>query len=260
MEIAKKSFFVPWDFTEKAEYAFQHAYNLAKNFNKEITLLHIVKKEKYKAEVEPKLKEVAEQHQEKYGINVTYLIVAGDLFKTMSKTAEEYEASLVVMGMHSSKRATKTIMGSQVPFYLVQEPPKKEKITEIVVPIDTDEKNRVQLRWVTYLAKYFNCNINIIKPFINNDAKNRKMKANMMFARKVLDSKDVVYGIRTAKREMKWHHAIHKFALDIDAELIFVMSSEFKKLVKGMEKENCTIPIICINPATGLKVLPDKFA
>ncbi len=259
MEISPKSFFVPWDFTEKAEYAFAHAYNLANQFNKEITLLHIIKKEKFRSEFEPKIIEVAKEHEEKFNIKVNSLVVAGDLFKTMAKTAEEYNASLVVMGMHSSKRATKTIMGSQVPFYLVQEPPIRDKITEIVVPIDTDEKNRVQLNWVIYMAKYFKCNINIIKPFINNDAKNRKMKANMMFARKVLDAKDVVYGIRTAKREMKWHHAIHKFANDIDAELIFVMSSEFKKLTKGMEKEGCKIPIICINPATGLKILPDKF-
>ena len=259
MEIAKKSIFVPWDFTDKAECAFEHALNLSRTFSKEIVILNIVKKDKYKDEVEPELKAVAEKLQTENNITVHYLIVAGDLFKMIPKTAKDLDGSLIVMGMHSSKRSIKTVIGSEVPFYIIQEKPKRDKILEVIVPIDTDDKNRVQLNWVTYLAKHFSCNINIIKPFINSDSKNRKMKANMHFARKVLDAKNVVYGIRTAKREDKFNHAISSFAKDIDSDLIFIMSHDFKKFMKRMEKEEFTIPIICINPATGLRLLPDKF-
>jgi len=260
MEIARKSIFVPWDYSDKAKCAFEHAYNLSKTFNKEIVLLNIVDKEKYISDAEPKLKEEAEKLQTESGINIKHVVAAGNLYKTIPAIAKEKDASLIVMGMHSSKRSMKTVMGSEVPFFIVQEKPKRNKIIEVVVPIDTDDKNRVQLNWVIYIAKHFECNINIIKPFINKDSKNRKMKANMFFARRALDAKHVVYGIRTAKREDKWSHAVSKFANEIDSDLIFVMSHDFKKFMKRMEGENMKIPIICINPATGLTLLPGKFA
>jgi nucleotide-binding universal stress UspA family protein len=260
MEIARKSIFVPWDYTEKANCAFEHAFNLSKTFTKEIVLLNVVDKEKYVNDAIPKLKSEAERLQSEFNINVKYIVAAGKLFKTIPAVAKEKDAALIVMGMHSSKRSIKTVMGSKVPFFLVQEKPKRDHIVEVVVPIDTDDKNRVQLNWVIYIAKHFNCNINIIKPFIKKDSKNRKMKANMFFARRALDAKNVVYGIRTAKREDKWNHAVSKFANELDSDLIFVMSHDFKKFMKSMEGENLKIPIICINPATDLKLLPGKFA
>ncbi len=260
MEIIRKSIFVPWDYTDKAKLAFEHAYNLSKTFNKEIVLVNVVDKEKYVADAVPKLKDEADRLQAENNLNVKYIVAAGNLFKTIPSVAKEKDAALIVMGMHSSKRSMKTVMGSEVPFYLVQDKPKRDHIVDVVVPIDTNDKNRVQLNWVIYIAKHFKCNINIIKPFISNDSKNRKMKANMFFARRALDGKDVVYGIRTSKREDKWNHAVAKFANEIDADLIFIMSHDFKKFMKRMEGENLRIPIICINPATGLTLLPGKFA
>ena len=258
MEIAKKSIFVPWDFTDKTEAAIGHAVLMSKTMERSIVLLHIVKKDNMIPEIEPKLKESVNYIKEKYGVDVDYLIKSGNLFKKISNTAADYEASIIIMGMHSGKRARKVISGSKIPFLLIQNPPKRDKITEIVVPIDTDEKNRVQMNWVTYLAKYFNSNINIIKPYVEKNSKNLLMKKNMQFARMVLDSKNVVYGIKTSKRDEKFDHAVNVFAKEIDADMVFIMSYNFKKLIKWMEKEEMEIPIICINPATDLKVLPDK--
>jgi len=258
MEIASKSIFVPWDFTDKTEAAIGHAVMMSKQMEKSIILLHIVDKDKMIPGAEPKVKESVEAIKEKYNIEVGYLIKSGNLFRMISRTAKEYDAGIIIMGMHSGKRARKVISGSKVPFLLIQDPPKRDKIVEIVVPIDTDEKNRVQMNWVTYLAKYFNSNINIIKPYIEKNSKNILMKKNMQFARMILDSKNVVYGIKTSKREEKFDHAVNKFAKEIDADMVFIMSYNLKKLFKWMEKEEMTIPIICINPATDLKVLPDK--
>jgi len=258
MEIASKSIFVPWDFTDKTEAAIGHAVMMSKTMEKSIVLLHIVGKEKMIPEAEPKVKESVEVIKTKYGIEVTYVIEAGNIFKAISKSAKEHDAGIVIMGMDAGKKARKVIAGSKVPFLLIQSPPKKDKIPEIVVPIDTDEKNRVQMNWVTYLAKYFNSNINIIKPYVEKNSKNILMKKNMQFARMVLDSKNVVYGIKTSKRDEKFDHAVNKFAKEIDADMIFIMSYNLKKLFKWMEKEEMKIPIICINPATDLKVFPDK--
>ena len=258
MEIAKKGIFVPWDFTEKTAVAIEHAVMISKTMDKSIVLLHIVKNSKMIADVEPKMKESANSINEKYNIEVGYLVEVGNIIKTISKVAQDKDASIIIMGMEGGRTARKVIAGSKVPFLLIQSLPKNNKIQEIVVPIDTDEKNRVQMNWVTYLSKYFNSNINIIKPYIEKNSKNILMKKNMQFARMVLDAKNVVYGIKTSKRDEKFDHAVNKFAKEIDADMIFIMSYNLKKLFKWMEKEEMKIPIICINPATDLKVLPDK--
>ena len=258
MEIASKSIFVPWDFTDKTEVAIGHAVLMSKTMSKSIVLLHIVKKSKMIPEIEPQMKESVEAIKTKYNIEVSYLVESGNIFKAISNSAKEHDAGIIIMGMDAGKKARRVIAGSKVPFLLIQDHPKRDRIPEIVVPIDTDEKNRVQMNWVTYLAKYFNSNINIIKPYIEKNNKNILMKKNMQFARMVLDSKSVVYGIKTAKRDEKFDHAVNKFAKEIDADMIFIMSYNLKKLFKWMEKEEMKIPIICINPATDLKVFPDK--
>ena len=42
MEKIERPIIVPWDFSEVAENAFQHAVNMSKDVNREILLLHVV--------------------------------------------------------------------------------------------------------------------------------------------------------------------------------------------------------------------------
>jgi hypothetical protein len=127
-----------------------------------------------------------------------------------------------------------------------------------VVPIDHYEENRVQLNWVIFLAKFFKSNINIIKPFINSNSKNTKMKQNIFFAKQLMDAKGVVYGVRTSKREVKFHTAISDFTNEIDGDLIFMMTYNFKEFMKVAEKEGCKVPILCLNPRS-VKIVPDRY-
>ena len=45
MESTKRSLLVAWDFSNVAEYAFDHASIFAENVDAEVILVHIVKKE-----------------------------------------------------------------------------------------------------------------------------------------------------------------------------------------------------------------------
>lgn len=259
MEIPSKSILVPVDFTDKAEFAFQHAIIMAKYVKREIVLLHIVKKDNERTQALVQIEEWAKNMEQKYGHKAIPIIRKGDIFKGLKTTAIEINALIIIMGLHNPKRALKTIIGSNIPFYLVQAPPQSEKIKDIVVPFDYNEKARVQLNWVIILSKYFECNINIIKPYIESNARNEKMKKNMYFIKKVLDDKEVIYGVRTTKRDVKFNDAIYDFAKEINADLIFIMSYDFKKFILKGSKFGLKVPVMCINPATNTMLLPGKY-
>lgn len=259
MEIPAKSILVPVDFTEKAEYAFQHAIIMSKYLNREIVLLHIIKKDNEKTQAIVRIEDWAKKMEEKYNHKSLTIVRKGDIFKGLKSTAIEINALIIIMGLHNPKRALKTIVGSNVPFYLVQDAPTTDKIKDIVVPFDYNEKARVQLNWVILLSKYFQCNINILKPYIESNSKNEKMKKNMYFIKKVLDEREVIYGIRTAKRGDKFNDAIYDFAKEITADLIFIMSYDFKKFILKATKFGMKIPVMCINPATNTMLLPGKY-
>jgi len=259
MEIPSKSILIPVDFTDKAEFALQYALIMSKYIKREIVLLHIIKKDKERTEATVRIEDWAKTMEAKYGIKTIPIVRKGDIFKGIKTTAIEINALIIIMGLHNPKRALKTIIGSNIPFYLVQAPPINEKIKDVVVPFDYNEKARVQLNWVILLSKYFECNINIIKPYIESNAKNEKMKKNMYFIKKVLDDKEVIYGVRTAKRGDKFNDAIYDFAKEISADLIFIMSYDFKKFILKATKFGLKIPVMCINPATNTMLLPGKY-
>ncbi len=254
----EKSIVVPWDFTSEAKASFQHALILSKIMDREIVLFHVIKKDSEQENAKEQLESASNQLLNSFGTKPQYTCRKGDIFTSINEFASEISAPIVVMPLHNSKRAIKVIVGSEVPFYLVQHPPKSDKITDIVVPIDHYEENRVQLNWVIFLAKVFNSNINIIKPFINSNAKNKLMKKNIFFAKQLMDNKKVVYGVRTAKREVKFNMAISNFTKEIDADLIFMMTYNFKDYMSIAQKENSTAPLLCLNPRS-VKIVPDKY-
>ncbi len=211
-----------------------------------------------KEEALQKLTEETENIYRQHGIKPDCHVMSGNLYKSIKLFVKETGSPMVVMPLHNSRKAVKVITGSEVPFFLVKEKPKTDTFKDIVVPIDHYEENRVQLNWVVFLAKFFKSHINIIKPFINSNARNTLMKRNIFFAKQLLDSKDVVFGVRTSKRGVKFNKAINDFTNEIDADLIFMMTYNLKKYIKIADKDQTNVPILCLNPRS-VKIIPDKY-
>jgi hypothetical protein len=260
MSEVKNNILVPWDFSEISEVALLHAIELAKIGNNGVTLAYVSFKEKEIEAARDKLQEVSNELNIKYNINTTIILRRGFLFKTLSKIAYESHSILVVMAlsdMRRAKRALRPSVGSKVPFLFVQSPPAHDTIKEIVVPIDYDKKNRVQLNWVIYLAKFYGCNVNIIKPFISNNTRNELLRNNMYFAKNILDTKKIIYGIRTAKRDENFSDSIYEFANEIEADILFVMSHNYRKYILKLKEAHhksirSKFPVLCIHPRTDL--------
>jgi hypothetical protein len=246
MAIVKKTIMVPWDFSPVSDLAFQHALLLKRGFV-DLTLVHIVDKEIYIKPKKDEIEKIAEEYASKYNIEKPNVVVKkGNIYKHLSALTIEINALLAVMGVHNihNKRVLKVVLGSKVPFVLVQTPPKRQVYHELVVPFDEDRRNRITLNWVINLAKYYNVNVDIIKPFISNNVRNEKMRNQMFFVKKNLDVKGIIFGIRTAKREVLFQDAIFHFSEEIDSDMIIIMSHNFKNYIKGMKEYKPTIMVI----------------
>ena len=68
MEKDSKKIIVPWDFSEKAEFALEHAERIARTLDKNIELLHIVDKENKMQSRESELEKVTQEAFKKYGL------------------------------------------------------------------------------------------------------------------------------------------------------------------------------------------------
>ncbi len=254
----EKAIVVSWDFSEKAEYALLHAKVLSDIMNIPIVLLHVVRRSKQKEEALQRLQSDSERFKELHGIETSCRCESGRLYKTIRLFLKDNDTPLVVMPFHNSRKAFKLIKGATVPFFLIKKRPDTNSFKDIVVPVDHYEENRVQLNWVVFLAKFFESNINIIKPFINSNSKNTLMKRNIFFAKQLMDSKGVDYGVRTSKRGMKFNKAISDFTNEIEADLIFMMTYNLKSYMKIEDKEQTNVPILCLNPKS-VKIIPDKY-
>lgn len=268
MEEKQKVILVPWDFSTSAELAFQHAIQLAQAASNDILLFHIVapnifenkKVRQKKVDVaRHRLKEEADRLYQKYGTRPDTLASAGSLKKAIIEILSGGLINLIVVYKTYAIKPKKAIESSKflrgiknaiIPFLVVEKAPTHSHYIEIVVPLDHDRKYKETVHWIIHLSKYYKCNINLIKPFLTEETKKRNMASNIFFTKKMLDGNKIVYGIKTAKKNKNFTGEIYRFAQNIDADLILIMSDKYDKYVRTTEAKEVDVhvPIMCINP------------
>lgn len=144
---------VPYDYTELSDYAVKHAVNFAKTVEGEIVLLHIIKDLTDEANDTKRLQDVADGITEKYGVQVEIKIRPGVVRKVIKVVAETINAFLVVMKTQPPRgserflrsRSIRVMMGSRIPFIVVQAPPKRLGLRKVIFPIDFRRKIKKSL-------------------------------------------------------------------------------------------------------------------
>ncbi|MCH7658889.1 MAG: universal stress protein [Bacteroidetes bacterium] len=270
MEKDNKLIIIPWDFSEVAENALLHGIKIAKMVHNDICLLHIADKnktQKEKDEIKQKLDIIAEQTKSGQSINTSVVILQGSIFSIISKYATDQEANLVIMGTHGMKGmqkitgswALKVIAGSKVPFIVIQDKPTDMgKYQHIVFPVDFRQENKEKLQWAIYLGKYFDSKIHILKARVTDKSLLKKMNTNINFAIKHLIQNNINYEIHTIGKAGHFDKETIKFAHDINADLILIMTTkhiDFSDYILGASEQNIIansskIPVMCVNPMT----------
>ena len=268
MEENRNFILIPWDFTDIAENALLHGLKICKMVDLAIVLLHIVDKKlpaAEKNELQEKLDAVATKYGKEHRAEIEGRIYQGSIFSDISKYANDHEASLVIMGTHGMKGmqkltgswALKVIVGSKIPFIVVQDKPTDwEKYKNIVLPVDFRSESKEKLQWAIYMGKYFDSKVHILKQKITDKSLLRKTNINLNFAVRFLIQNGIEYEIHEMPKSGNFAKECLVFAQDMNADLIlitttknitmasYVLAASEQYIIANSSK----IPVLVINP------------
>ncbi len=276
MENLNKPIIVPWDFTEKSQFAFEHAVNLSNILKKDIILLHIVENA---ADIESsfeKLKLKTQELKKNFMVNSHPIVKTGHIFETIKEVSQEYKAEMIVMGTHGIKgiqkftgsRALKVIANSKIPFVVIQDRPKSSKFDKIVFPIDFRTENKEKVNYINYLSGNFNAKFLLFKRRVNDKGFKKKIASNLLYVETFLKNNNVEYEIHSAPGEASFEKETVKFSVEQSADMIlvlttrdinyldYILAAKEQYIIANPEK----IPVMCINPkpaklASGFRAL-----
>jgi nucleotide-binding universal stress UspA family protein len=274
MELQCQKLIVPWDFSPVTENALLYALKIGQFSDQfSIDLIHVVesgglfsKGKLTEKEANEKLKADAARIKEKHGIDVRAIVQEGSIFHTISEHAFDVEASMVIMGTHgitgvqklTGSRALKVIAGSNVPYLVIQDAPTTERIFEnVVFPLDYRVNEKERLRWAIKTAMQFNSRIHVFLPHATDSGIQKKINYNLAFAKKHFEAHNLSFEVHSAAKGGSYSAEIIKLAVDIEADLILIMTTpnlDFTDYIFGAQEQyvianNAKIPVMCVNPA-----------
>jgi len=263
-----KPILVPWDFSQVAENALEHAIDFSKKTGDDIALIHVVKKQKEIDSATEKLNTVVAKTKSEFGIDLGLFVREGSIFTAISDIVEEVNATLVVMGTHGMKGmqkftgswALKVITGSKAPFVVVQDTPRSD-FTEVVFPVDFKKEQKQKLIWAGFLVNYFKVKVHIIYQGSSDSRIKAKTRSNLIFSRNYLAEKGGEFEIYELKGKDSLADEAIEYAEKINAGMIVIMTTKnisFQDYVLGADEQQLIankekIPVMCINPKKGTK-------
>lgn len=264
MEQEKNFILVTWDFTEKSEYALEHALVAAKKLNYHIGLIHIVKKA---TEITPTKERIDGVIASKYANIVPkpeVIVKDGNIFTTITDLANDMGAKMVYMGTHGIRGmqkflgswALKVIAHTKTPFIVVQDRPLTGLFQNIVIPVTFRKENKECINWVSYFSNHFGTNFHIFKAKHQDPNFVKGIESNIFFLKKFFVSKGIPFNMEEAKNEKDFVLEVIDFALSRNADAIMLMITKdigFADYVLGAHEQflianEAKIPTICINP------------
>ncbi|MCK4853716.1 MAG: universal stress protein [Bacteroidales bacterium] len=268
MEKSRNTLLVTWDNTEMSENALLHALRIGKQVNNNIRLVHIIEASKAKnnlEKIENEFQGKVEQLSKLYEYELQGVVLTGSIFKRIAKYANETDALMVIMGTHGIKGiqkytgswALKVIVGSSVPFLVIQDKPSsKDRFNSIVFPIDFKAENKEKLKWAIYLGKYFNSKVYLFKAPVTDKGLLKKVNRNLTFAVKFLIQNNLDYEIHTAKKSSKFARETLDFASQKKTDLILITTTKnisIADYLLGASEQyiianSNRIPVMCVNP------------
>ncbi|MCU0363497.1 MAG: universal stress protein [Bacteroidales bacterium] len=269
MEENKKLIVVPWDFTQVAENALEHAVKISKMVDNDVCLLHIIDPGLATKEAgirKAKLKQAAEAGNAKYNMPVHFHIEKGSIFSSIAEYANEKDnnVSLVIMGTHGIKGmqkltgswALKVIVKSKVPFIVIQDAPgNHEKYRNIVFPVDFRSENKEKMKMAIFMGKYFDSKIHMLVAVSTDKSLLKKTHANLNYAIKYLIQNNIEYQIHEVPKK-KFAQQTVEFSQQINADVILIMTTKnitMADYMLGASEQyiianSSKIPVCCVNP------------
>ena len=257
---------VPHDFSSVADCAVNHAAKLAKSFNGEVYLLHVVSKPKEVDAIQEKLNKIVADTDKAYGVNTHSIVRIGNIFEDIGDVASEIGAGYIVMGTHGAKgmqkimgsHALKVISHSKVPFIIVQAkgPSDTDTYDDIVVPVDYSDVTKQKLSIAGNIALHFNSKIHIFAAKESDAFLQTKLDQELRFAKKYFTERSISYSIENAESTGGFKKQLVKYAGRINADMVAIVNTRVGALLPdffGSEEQevianDAEIPVLITNP------------
>jgi nucleotide-binding universal stress UspA family protein len=282
--LTKNKILVPVDFSDIAGNALNHAIQVAKHFNNDLTLLHVVEESglpsflsfgKENAAAKLMLHQATEQLtsmaldiKAKYNIDCTTVSKSGRIYKVIAETATELGCDSIIMGSNGAagfeqiigSNASRVISHSEVPVVVIK--PKVEvfrSYKNIVFPLDLTIESRQKVKWAIHLGKAYQSTINILTYKVDDEFLNSKMKLGLRQVERLLNENDIKFTVEVLDElEENWAEETLKYAEKVNADLLMIMTQSEEKgfseyiigtFAQQIVNKATSVPVMCINPS-----------
>jgi len=281
-----KRILIPYDFSETAGACLNHATDMARRFNAELFLLHIIEtstfpgfishafsgfEKKVEESSNEKLQELADRLTAQHGLKVTILTEAGKIYKRIVHVARQAHIDLVVMGTHGEAGATysagsntvKVVQECHCPVISIHPGTQFSGFNKIALPIDDSPESRQKVNYAMELAKKYGSSVTVIGlATSSNEDYQRKFRIKIEQVEDFL----LEHGIQ-ANSVLRQGEDIAKNTLEASAEIqasLLVIMTEQEPSLSGLLMgsyaskvvNRSTIPVMTVRPA---EVDPDRI-
>ena len=254
---------VPIDFTPVTENALKYSIGLANVLPVEnIVLFHVVASEKDISSAKVNLEQLIQKYQPGIKMHFESNVKPGNIFDLIGSTAQELDASLIVMATHGIKgmqhiigsKAMKVITQSKTPYIVVQKQPFRE-IKKILIPVDYTKEIKQLLPIVETLNKKFRAALILTKQKSTDEFINNRIDTNLFYFKSFLKENNISFTESGMYSLSSKYKDVLAQANDSAADLIvttidpetniadYIMGVEEQKLVANESQ----IPVLCIN-------------
>lgn len=283
MENTKNQILVPIDFSEVAEAAIEHAAQVAKSFDNEINLLHIIedhffgnlfgsksgRDELILEAINSRLDKVAKELSDKHNVVVKTHVKEGRIYRTIVETADELNCDSIIMGTNGAhgiehiigSNASRVIRHANVPVVIVKEKDfNVEGYKNIVMPIDLTVESKQKVTWAIRLGKKYDSTIHIVAQQYKDEWNSNQEEAALNFVSRQLNEagvKNIVKYFNSDDYPGNNIEDILQYAEEENTDLIliltqqndkdiqeYIIGSNAQRIVNNIGK----VPVMTVNP------------
>jgi nucleotide-binding universal stress UspA family protein len=272
---------VPYDFTEEAECALNHAIGLASIYKGTVFLAHILDKKsiarlknenKTEEDLKSDLAAIAQKHKSE-AVELITVVREGDIFHNISTTADEVKADLIIFGTHGVRGlqhllgafALKIVTSAKTPVIIVQRRPIRQTgYKRIVYPVDENPYSKQKAYAVADFALEHHAEVFLFPKKNADDHFQAYTNGNLHYSEKVFEEAGVNYTTVENNKSGSFDKQVVEFATGKDADLISIITQDSDDMDLGdifvgsedvhIINNEAEIPTLCINAVVSLKV------
>jgi nucleotide-binding universal stress UspA family protein len=273
---------VPIDFSEQSLIALEQSYNLAREYNAEITLLHVIEEsgmlakffsneqhDDLKKKIQEQLDKLAINESKKAKLKINTLIARGAVYEKINEIAELINATMVIMGTNGEQGLKKRFIGSnalrvvresRIPVITIKGKHHRKGCKNIVLPLDLSKETREKVNKAIELSKVFGgATIRVVSVLFTTDEFvvnriTRQLGQVKTFLEKenIECTAEIIKGI---KGEETLAQNILEYAHKVEGDLIMIMTQQeidFTQYFIGSSAQeiinHSKIPVLSIRP------------